>query len=175
MPRVFLGLGSNKGLGTADGRTIIAESAAALREGMTNVRLSSLYVSDPLYVVDQPVYLNAAVAGDFEGTPYDLLFFINGIEALFGRDRLKERRRGERSLDIDILLFGDSIVADGARLTIPHEGLLERKFALLPLLELAPDSIDPRNGKPLAEAYTALKGQGIYYADLGPYNSAWRP
>ncbi|MFA6508015.1 MAG: 2-amino-4-hydroxy-6-hydroxymethyldihydropteridine diphosphokinase [Treponemataceae bacterium] len=174
MPRVSLGLGSNKGLGTVDGRTIIAESALALRERIANMRLSSLYISDPLYVVDQPLFINAAAVGDFEGSAYDLLAFINDIEARFGRDRAIERRRGERSLDIDILLYGDSVIADGSKLTIPHEGLLERKFALLPLLELSPDSIDPRDGKPLADAYAALKSQGIYYADLPPYNNERR-
>ena len=124
-----------------------------------------------MYVADQPVFLNAAATGDFEGTPYELLSFINEVEAFFGRDRTKERKKGERSLDIDILLFGDEVVSDSPALMIPHEGLLERKFALLPLLELAPEARNPSDGKPLSEIFSKLPEQGIYYAELAPYNN----
>lgn len=171
MPRVFLGLGSNKG----DGRAIIAGAAEALGERLENLRLSTLYSSAPLYVLDQPAFLNAAAAGDFSGGPHELLAFIHEVEARFGRLRPAERRRGERSLDIDILLFGDEVVSEGPTLTVPHEGLLERKFALLPLLELEPGAVDPRDGKPLFDACAALGTQGIYYADLDPYNDRRRP
>lgn len=174
MARIFLGLGSNKTFGGADGRSIIRDAAEALRARIAGLRLSSLYTSEPMYVSDQPVFLNAAAVGTFDGEPYDLLAFVNEIEARFGRDRTTERRKGERSLDIDILLFGDSVIDDGPKLRIPHEGLLERKFALLPLLELAPDAMDPRDGKPLADAFAALGRQGIYYADTSPYNTAGR-
>jgi 2-amino-4-hydroxy-6-hydroxymethyldihydropteridine diphosphokinase len=146
----------------------MAGAFKALCERLENARLSSLYRTSPLYVVDQPPFLNAAAVGDFSGDPLDLLAFANGIEARFGRDRSTERRRGERSLDIDILLFGDLIVSDAPALVIPHEGLLERKFALLPLLELAPAARDPRSGRPLREAFELLGEQGIYYADAGP-------
>lgn len=119
-------------------------------------------------MLDQPAFLNAAVAADYDGDPYRLLDFVNEVEARFGRKRESERRRGERTLDIDILLFGGRVVADPPRLEIPHPGLLERKFALLPLLELWPGARDPRTGKHLAEAWSALGEQGIYYADLAP-------
>ena len=170
MPRVFLGLGSNKG----DGRVIIAGAFRALGERLEHARLSALYSSEPLYVLDQPSFLNAAAVGEFSSGPYELLEFVNDVEARFGRNRSAERRRGERSLDIDILLFGAEAISDPPRLVVPHAGLRERKFALLPLLELDPGVLDPRSGAPLLEAYEALGTQGIYYADLPPYNGGRR-
>jgi 2-amino-4-hydroxy-6-hydroxymethyldihydropteridine diphosphokinase len=123
-----------------------------------------------MYVLDQPRYLNAVMTGFFSGSPHELLSFIHEVEAHFGRDRARERRRGERTLDVDILLFGDSVIDEGPTLEIPHPGLGERKFALLPLLELLPQAVDPRDGKPFADLLPVLGEQGIYYADLAPYN-----
>lgn len=128
--------------------------------------MSGLYASAPLYVVDQAPFLNACVCGYFSGSPHELLALVNGIERDFGRDRSAERPKGERTLDIDILLFGDRTVDEPPELLIPHQGLLERKFALLPLLELEPEAADPRTGRALAAACAALGTQGIYYADL---------
>ncbi len=164
LTRVFLGLGSNRG----DGRAILAGAAEALSARLTDCRVSSFYSSAPMYVVDQPEFLNAAVSGEFAGSPYELLSLVNGIERDFGRNRAKERRMGERTLDIDILLFGSLVVADPPALVIPHAGLLERKFALLPLLELDPEAVDPRTGRALARSFAELETQGIYYADLSP-------
>lgn len=162
---VVLGLGSNRG----DGEAIFSGAAEALGRVLGESRLSTLYRSKPMYVLDQPSFLNAALAGRFSGTPRELLALTQGVEASFGRDRSRERRKGERTLDIDILLFGSVVLAE-PDLSIPHEGLLERKFALLPLLNLLPDARDPRSGAPLIEAYEALEPQGIYYAGLHPYN-----
>jgi 2-amino-4-hydroxy-6-hydroxymethyldihydropteridine diphosphokinase len=102
--------------------------------------------------------------------PYDLLSRIHEVEARFGRDRSRERRRGQRTLDVDILLYGDSVIDEPPALQIPHPGLRERKFALLPLLELWPEAADPRDRSPLADLLAILPPQGIYYADLAPYN-----
>jgi len=164
--KVVLGLGSNRG----DSRRIFFDAARVLAETLTTVRLSSLYRSTPLYVTDQPAFLNAALAGCYGGNPWELLEYVHLVEARFGRDRSRERRRGERTLDIDILLFGDLVMDHDPRLRIPHPGLLERKFALLPLLELEPEAIDPRSQRPLWETYLSLPVQGIYYADIADYN-----
>ncbi len=163
---VILGLGSNRG----EGRVIFKGARQKLAQRMRDLRFSPLYVSEPLYVTDQPAFLNAAVGGYFAGTPYELLEFIHGVEAEFGRNRALERRRGERTLDIDILLFGDTVLSDPPVLEIPHPNLLERKFALLPLLDLVPLARDPRTGLPLERSFHALPDQGIYYADLDVYN-----
>jgi len=163
---VVLGLGSNRG----EGRAIFDGAIESLSARLSCLRRSALYRSDPMYVLDQPPFLNCAAAGSFAGTPEELLAFIQAVEADFGRDRSQERRRGERTLDIDILLFGNRVVDDPPILEIPHPGLLERKFALLPLLELLPRAEDPRTGAPLWEAYAKLPPQGIYYAESADYN-----
>lgn len=163
---VVLGFGSNRG----DGGAIFRGAAERLGARLATPRLSPFYTSDPMYVVDQPRFLNAALSGFFTGTPRELLSLVQETEAAFGRDRSRERSKGERTMDIDILLFGALVVDEPPDLTIPHPGLTERKFALLPLLALHPESVHPRTGIPLSASYAALPPQGIYYAELGPYN-----
>jgi 2-amino-4-hydroxy-6-hydroxymethyldihydropteridine diphosphokinase len=149
---------------------LIAAAFVRLRAALDAAAVSSLYRTKPLYVADQPDFFNAAVVGLYAGTAFELLAFVNAVEAEFGRDRLHGRRRGERTLDIDILLFGGRVIAEPPRLVVPHPGLLERRFALEPLLELWPDAVDPRDGRPLALAAAALPDQGIYYAGAASYN-----
>lgn len=162
-----LGLGSNRG----DGRAILTRAFARLADCLDGARCSRLYSTDPMYVLDQPRFLNAAIAGYWRHSCSDLLDRVQEVEAEFGRDRERERRHGERYLDIDILLFGDRIISEPPRLVVPHPFLLERKFALLPLLDLLPQAVDPRSGSRLVDVYERLGTQGIYYADLEPYNS----
>jgi 2-amino-4-hydroxy-6-hydroxymethyldihydropteridine diphosphokinase len=164
---VVLGLGSNRG----DGRAIIKGAFALLARRLEAPRLSCLYATSPMYVTDQPPFLNAAVSGVFAGTPRDLLALAQETEAAFGRDRSREVRRGARTLDVDILLFGGLVVEEGPELVIPHPLLAERKFALVPLLELLPEALDPRTGRSLFDSLAVLPPQGIYYADLAPYTS----
>jgi 2-amino-4-hydroxy-6-hydroxymethyldihydropteridine diphosphokinase len=127
----------------------------------TNLRFSSLYETRPLYVTDQPLFLNAAVEGRTSLTPDALLDGLQSIEKALGRDRSKERRMGPRTLDLDVLLFGREVI-ESPRLTIPHPRLAERAFALIPLLELAPDLRDPRTRLPFAEALARIGDQGVY-------------
>jgi 2-amino-4-hydroxy-6-hydroxymethyldihydropteridine diphosphokinase len=107
------------------------------------------------------------VAGEYSKDALSLLSAINEIETSFGRDRSKERRWGERTLDIDILLFGDQIITQYIEgglapvLEIPHPRLKERRFALEPLLELWPDAVDPVSGLSYAEICRALPEQGV--------------
>ncbi len=96
--------------------------------------------------------------------PLDLLERTQKIEAFFGRDRSRERPKGERTLDIDILLYGSTIL-DMERLKLPHPGLLERAFVLVPLLELDPELVNPMTGIRFSEALPGVKGQGIYLHD----------
>ncbi|GHV66667.1 2-amino-4-hydroxy-6-hydroxymethyldihydropteridine diphosphokinase [Spirochaetia bacterium] len=142
---VVLGLGSNKG----DSRSILEGAVEVLqRDVLKNLRCSNFIETEPMGLKDQRWFLNAAVAGDFsQGGPHDLLDLIHRIEATFGRDRSKERRWGERTLDIDILLFGSLIVSEPPVLEIPHPRLRERPFALIPLLQLLPDAVDPSTGE----------------------------
>jgi 2-amino-4-hydroxy-6-hydroxymethyldihydropteridine diphosphokinase len=121
-----------------------------------------------LYVRDQADFLNLAVTGGCSLPPLGLLDAVQDVEAEFGRDRSAERPKGERRLDIDILLYGMEEILN-PRLTVPHPLMLERKFVLLPLLELEPDLALP-DGRRLAEACDALETQGIYYSSLRGYS-----
>ena len=156
MPLVVLGLGSNLG----DSRRIITEAIDALKEILTELRSASLYETEPLYVADQGRFINTAVSGYFNGTPDKLLHDVHKIETFFGRDRSLERRWGERTLDIDILLFGDLLIK-GQDLEIPHPRLKERRFALEPLLELLPEAVEPGTGLSYRGICDALPEQGV--------------
>ena len=156
LPLVILGLGSNSG----DSRSIILEAVKALEEVLSHLQRASLYETDPLYVTDQARFINTAVSGFFNGSPEALLATIHNIEALFGRDRSRERRWGMRFLDIDILLFGDLVLTD-PELFIPHPRLKERRFALEPLLELVPGAAEPGTGLSYKELCDALPKQGV--------------
>ena len=162
--KVYLGLGSNLG----DSHQIVLSAVHALEEVLTDIRRASLYQTKPLYVTDQGCFINTVVEGSY--TPVEpfsptvsakeLLSRLHEIEARFGRDRSKERRWGERFLDIDILLFGDLTVNE-TELTIPHPRLKERRFALEPLIELSPDIAEPGTGLLYRDFCAALPDQGV--------------
>jgi 2-amino-4-hydroxy-6-hydroxymethyldihydropteridine diphosphokinase len=155
---VVLGLGSNKG----DSPEILKAAIAALGEVLMDLRQASLFETEPLHVLDQKRFLNTAVAGYYALSPWDLLAVIHKLEASLGRDRTQERRWGERTLDIDILLFGNLLIANPPDLEIPHPRLAERAFALAPLLELVPAARDPRTGVSYQTIFAGLPHQGIY-------------
>ena len=155
-----MGLGSNRPHNNLSREAILASAFAELKNHLADTRLSPLYETAPLHVVDQGPFLNAAVSGLWSGGVRELLELIHQLEAKFGRDRSAETRWGERSLDIDILLFGDCVMA-GPDLVIPHPLLKERAFALRPLLDLWPDAAEPGTGQPYREILAALPPQGV--------------
>jgi 2-amino-4-hydroxy-6-hydroxymethyldihydropteridine diphosphokinase len=157
MARVFLGLGSNVG----DSVHTIHFAFTELALVLSGARLSRLWRSRALYVEGQSDFVNAAVMGETELSPRSLLAILNAIEAAFGRDRSRERPKGPRSLDIDILLYG-SLVLNEPDLIIPHTGLGERLFALIPLLDLDNGLLDPVSGVAFSSIAEALPPQGIY-------------
>ena len=163
--RIYLGLGSNSG----DSIEILRAAVARLREALDQPRSSSLWLSAPLYVLDQPPYFNLVLEAFCGMDPEDLLDFTSGVEASFGRDRTRERPKGPRSLDIDILLFGDRII-ETPRLQVPHPGMEERKFVLLPLVELSRDLRNPRSGRAFLRSLAELGPQGIYLISPGDYD-----
>jgi 2-amino-4-hydroxy-6-hydroxymethyldihydropteridine diphosphokinase len=138
-----LGLGSNRG----DSPAILAGAVEKLKGFLGDIKTAAVIETDPLYVRDQPRFFNTAVSGFCSLSPMELLEAIQAIEAFYGRDRSRERRWGERTLDIDILLFGDMIVSRPPLLEIPHPRIRERRFALEPLLEILPDARDPVTGR----------------------------
>ena len=130
--RCYIGLGSNLCNQQGDSRQILRDAVAALRDlGATQV--SALYQSPPMGPQDQPDYLNAVAQCDISLEPLALLDALQTIEQHAGRKRL--RHWGERTLDLDLLLYGDAHI-DLPRLTVPHVGVLQRDFVVLPLLDL---------------------------------------
>lgn len=152
----YIALGSN--VGTRDSNL----EAAWKRVGSlgTNLLLSRLYETEPMYVTDQPLFLNAVGRVLSALSPAEMLDALHGIEAGLGRDREKETRMGPRTVDLDILLCGD-LVIDQPDLIIPHPRMTERGFVLVPLLEIAPALKDPRTGASYAE-FLPGRGQGVY-------------
>jgi len=125
------------------------------------MRSSSIYRTSPRYVLDQPDFLNLVVRGETDLPPAELLSRTQAVEARFGRDRSRERRKGPRTLDVDVLLYGEAIV-DTPDLAVPHPGMTERAFVLAPLEELSPGLRHPSTGEPFAAYLAASDGQGIY-------------
>ena len=121
----------------------------------TRARLSRIYQTMPMYVARQPLYLNAVGEIYAPLTPEGMLEELHAIEQDFGRDRSVEIRNGPRTLDLDILLC-DGLVRTEPALTLPHPRMAERRFVLIPLLELDPSLVDPRSGAPYAEALASL-------------------
>jgi 2-amino-4-hydroxy-6-hydroxymethyldihydropteridine diphosphokinase len=121
-------------------------------------------------VEDQPLYLNAVGEAWSSLAPDRMLEELQKIEALYGRDRKNEIRRGARTLDLDILLCADTIRTT-PDLVIPHPHMSERLFVLVPLLELAPDLRDPRTGHPYEQARAALAREagGVYLHTTAEY------
>jgi 2-amino-4-hydroxy-6-hydroxymethyldihydropteridine diphosphokinase len=165
MEKVFLGLGGNRG----DSAKILMEAFAELSSFLESARISSLYRSAARYYEDQADFVNAVVGGCTELSPRELLREVNRVEAAFGRDRGREVFKGPRSLDIDILVYGDRLVAE-PDLVIPHAGLRERKFALLPLVELDPSLVDPASGETFLSILASLPPQGIYLLKSAAYD-----
>lgn len=124
----YIGLGSNLG----DSREILREAFQKLGI-LGTVKASKLYHSPPMGPQDQPHYHNAVVELQTSLAPLDLLDQLQKIEQESGR--IRTRRWGERTLDLDLLLYGDERIQH-ERLSVPHIGVLERDFVLLPLLDL---------------------------------------
>ncbi|MDO5651074.1 MAG: 2-amino-4-hydroxy-6-hydroxymethyldihydropteridine diphosphokinase [Moraxella sp.] len=144
---IYLGLGGNisNELGDPVSHVLSVADSLGRHADFADVRLSSLYRSKPFGVLDQPDFVNAVLSARTRLSPIALLDFCQNLEQAAGRVRL--RHWGERSLDVDILLYGDTMM-DSERLSIPHKGLFERSFVIIPLLELQPDMTV--NGVPLS-------------------------
>jgi 2-amino-4-hydroxy-6-hydroxymethyldihydropteridine diphosphokinase len=134
--RAYVGLGSN--LGDREGTIRRAVGLVGERPGIDVVAVSTLRETDPVGFEDQPRFLNGAVALEVDLTPRALLDELLAVERELGRDRAREARWGPRTIDLDLLLYGEETVEEPG-LTVPHPRLVERQFVLEPLHELEPD------------------------------------
>jgi 2-amino-4-hydroxy-6-hydroxymethyldihydropteridine diphosphokinase len=136
LTRAYVGLGAN--LGDREGTIRRALELLNAEDGIELVAVSALGETDPVGYADQPPFLNGAAAVDTELAPRELLERLLAIERELGRVRAEGPRYGPRTIDLDLLLYGD-LVVDETGLTVPHPRLAERRFALEPLHELDPD------------------------------------
>ena len=137
MTLAYVGLGANLGDREGTIRAAVAELPGV-------VAVSTLRETDPVGITDQPRFLNGVAALETELTPRELLDVLLAVERRLGRER--GQRWGPRTIDLDLLLYGDGVI-DETGLTIPHPRLHERRFVLEPLAELAPALVVPGRGR----------------------------
>ncbi len=133
----------------------LAAAAARLETLGRLAARSSLYSTAPVGYADQPRFFNAVAALETELTPFELLGALLLIEKDFGRNRVLNLQNGPRTLDLDILLYGDFVIG-GATLEVPHPRLAERAFVLVPLNEIAPGAMDPRTERTVSQLIESL-------------------
>ncbi|WP_323083872.1 2-amino-4-hydroxy-6-hydroxymethyldihydropteridine diphosphokinase [Providencia alcalifaciens] len=156
MEQVYIAIGSNLGEPLKQ-----AQQAIAALDAIPSTRVvstSSIYRTKPLGPQDQPDFLNLAVLLETELEPEDLLNHTQKIELDLGRVR-KDERWGPRTLDLDIMLFGNRVIHT-ERLTVPHYGLKEREFMLYPLSDITPSLIFS-DGEKLSERLTHVPRNGL--------------
>jgi 2-amino-4-hydroxy-6-hydroxymethyldihydropteridine diphosphokinase len=156
VPRAWIGIGSNIG----DRAGYIARGLSGLNAfpGVEVTRVSSLYDTAPVGVVEQPRYLNAVAELETALEPLELMRALLSIEAECGR--VREKRWGPRTLDLDLILY-DGVELDTPELTLPHPRARGRAFVLVPLAEVAPGLRFPGDSVPVARLVEAL-------GDIGP-------
>ena len=153
MTLVHIALGGNLG----DRMAKLEAAIAAMAPDVTVLEHSPVYETDPLYVTDQPRFLNMALAAETELDAPALLVFLKSIEERLGR--VPGERNGPRPIDLDIVFFGDDVI-DLPDLTVPHPRLAERAFVLRPLADIASARIHPVTGLSVGEMLDALDDDG---------------
>jgi 2-amino-4-hydroxy-6-hydroxymethyldihydropteridine diphosphokinase len=150
VPFVGIALGSNLG----DRRAHIDSAVASLGAILADLQVSRVFETEPVDAVGpQGPFLNAAVAGEFEGEAPGLLTALLTLEREHGRER--PHAGAARTLDLDLIFFGDARV-DEPGLAVPHPRFRERRFVLEPLAEVAPDWRDPVTGLTVVDLLARL-------------------
>ena len=152
MTEILIALGSNLG----DRRRHLEAALEGLRPAVAVTARSALYETAPMYVTDQPAFLNMAARGVTALGPLELLDRLKAIEADIGRG--EGAPNGPRVIDLDILYYGDRVL-ETDRLTVPHPRIAERAFVLTPLMDIAAEFIDPRHGTSVAALHAAVGGR----------------
>ena len=149
--QVYLGIGSNLG----DRQANMKKALKLLSDTLQIELASSIYETEPVGYVEQPMFLNAVCRGQTELGPLQLLSLIKGIEASLGR--VSSFPNAPRTIDLDIIFYG-SMIMQTPELTIPHPRLEERAFVLIPLLEMAPDLCHPVSGESIKDLAAGVQG-----------------
>ena len=159
MAMAYVALGSNLVSGLGDrAQTLTTASAWLERLGRILAR-SSLYETEPVGFKEQAAFLNAVIELETGFAPLPLLQEMLAIERALGRDRTQGVPKGPRTLDLDLLLVEDCILA-GEELSLPHPALAQRRFVLAPLAEIAPNLRLPGGERTVVELLAQLTDQG---------------
>lgn len=151
--KVYLALGSNLGNRLENLRSAVA----GLRPYVSGIEYSRIYETAPIYVTDQPSFLNAVISGFTDLDPMMLLHTVKDIERQVGR--MPTFRYGPRIVDIDIIFYGNQKI-EHPELIVPHPRLAERAFVLCPLADIASDYVNSVNGKTVKQMLAELSNQG---------------
>jgi 2-amino-4-hydroxy-6-hydroxymethyldihydropteridine diphosphokinase len=154
MRTAYIGMGGNMASWTGTPEQTLAAAASRLNSLGRILNRSSLYSTAPVGFADQPRYVNAVIELETDLEPPALLAGLMAIEQEFGRDRATSFSNGPRTLDLDILLFGELRLSEPG-LQIPHPRLAERLFVLVPLAEIA-SNLDAGSGKTVAHLIDTL-------------------
>lgn len=164
---VYLSLGSNLG-----------DRVANLNEAISRIAsfgdvqaVSSFYETEPVEHTAQPWFLNCAVKLDTEKMPQQLLAAVLDLEQQMGRRRAQPK--SPRTIDIDVLLFGNSII-EAKNLVVPHPALHQRRFVLEPMTEIAPEARHPVFKRTMRELRDALPpGQSVIRVEMNKFEGRW--
>lgn len=152
---IFLSLGSNLG----DRQAVLASAREQIAKRVGSISIeSSVYETEPWGLANQPAFLNQVIRVETEHAPEEVLKIILDIEHELGRVRYE--RWGARVIDIDLLYY-NALVMDSARLTLPHPRLQDRLFNLIPLVEIAPDFMNPLHKKTSLELLHLCTDSGV--------------
>ncbi|WP_082662071.1 2-amino-4-hydroxy-6-hydroxymethyldihydropteridine diphosphokinase [Terracidiphilus gabretensis] len=164
MEIAYIGMGGNVPSSAGEPEATLA--AALVRLGTLGrvVRRSRLYSTAPVGFADQPRFVNAAVAVETDLSARELLDALLGIEREFGRDRAHAIPNGPRTLDLDILLYGQLLLREPG-IEVPHPRLAERAFVLVPLSEIAPEVVVPGLNRSVKELLESLYANATHKTD----------
>jgi 2-amino-4-hydroxy-6-hydroxymethyldihydropteridine diphosphokinase len=157
---IYLALGANLG----DRGASLRNAVERLRDAVAVERMSSVYETEPAYLLDQPRFLNMALRGHTALDPHALLVFLKRIERDMGRTA--GPRYGPRAIDLDIMQY-DSLALATADLTIPHPRMAERPFVLAPLAEIAPELVPAGWNRSIGALAEVVRGNGDVLVRIG--------
>ena len=149
---IYIGTGTNLG----DREQNLADALSLL--GLPIVVVSSIYETEPVGYLQQPWFLNQVICVETEFSPKKLLDLCQHVESQMGR--VREIPKGPRSMDLDILFYHD-LILDNPGLQVPHPGIPDRRFVLVPMNEIAPDFIHPVFQRPISALLSSCTDRSI--------------